>query len=53
MASTTPVVRTVPEIEHAGQQVTDMETLRNENKQLRSLVIQLSKLVIKHIADQK
>jgi hypothetical protein len=31
----------------------EMELLREENRQLRELVIQLSKIVIKNVVDQK
>ena len=31
----------------------DLDALREENKQLRELVIQLSKLVIRNVADRK
>jgi hypothetical protein len=31
----------------------DLESLREENKQLRELVIQLSKIVIRNVVDRK
>jgi hypothetical protein len=57
MASAHPISRA----DHNGRSATierpaddlDADTLREENKQLRELVIHLSKLVIRNVVDRK
>jgi hypothetical protein len=41
----------IPSPASPDPQFSELEALREENKQLRELVIQLSKIVVKHVVD--
>jgi len=53
-------VLTQPRIDHprapvlatSGTELTEVEFLREQNQQLRDLVVQLSKLVVKHVLEK-
>jgi hypothetical protein len=53
MENIRPSTRNIDHHGHRSEHQPELHALLKENKQLRELVIQLSKIVIKNVVDQK